>query len=252
MEKLKNLYNWFLSEIKKLDFKSWIIIILAFLSIICGIVAHHYYSKSKTPYIVSGTDSLSIYKNKIKEEYISRDIYVQDVNSLKKRNTDLYNEVKNMKDNPVVVSNTKIVFRTNERLIAKSDSIVPASDTVKSLFWSLNEKNGYYSMKGQTDVKTDFSHFTTSVNSFSIPVNLKLDLVESENQLKIITKSDNPYVTVENTDGALINPKKSKVIKSFFPRKRWTIGPFIGYGFDKDLNRTPFIGIGVSYGIIQW
>jgi hypothetical protein len=61
---------------KKIPFQTWIIILLALLSSFFYFRYKHYYNKSLTPVIVYKTDSLEIYKNKIKELYKEREIYI--------------------------------------------------------------------------------------------------------------------------------------------------------------------------------
>ena len=55
----------------------------------------------------SRVSNYSIYKNKLDSEYVAKNIYIQTANQLKKTNQELYDEIKNLKDNPVVV--TKVV-----------------------------------------------------------------------------------------------------------------------------------------------
>ena len=47
--------------------------------------------------------------------------------------------------------------------------------------------------------------------------------------LEIFVKSDYPGFKVSKLDGALIDPKKSNVLKKYFPEKRWGLGVYCGY-----------------------
>ena len=55
-------------------------------------------------------------------EYIAKNLYIQEIEDLKNQNEELYAEIKNLKDNPLVV--TKIVTEYEiKKVPAKSDSI---------------------------------------------------------------------------------------------------------------------------------
>lgn len=248
---LKNIASWLLTQIKKLDFKDWLLIIVTIVAIIAGICARHYYNKSLYPTVIYNTDSLEVYKNKLKEEYAAKNVYVQTIEQLKQNNSELYNEIKNLHDNPVVVTKTNIVVKTDTIYMA-SDSIVSSNDTLRELHWSSREPNGYYAISGQTNVRTDFSSFDTKINSFNVPIVLSMDIIEKGNQLQFIGRSDNPYVYITNVNGVIVDPTKSDVIKSCFKPKRWSVGPQVGIGVSSDLKFSPYIGVGVTYGILQW
>ena len=235
---------------KKLTFKDWIILILLLLAIGFGISARHYYNKSLYPTVIYNSDSLEVYKNKINDEYVAKDVYIQTVEQLKKENADLYAEINNLKDHPIIVTKTKIEFKT-DTIYMKSDSIV--SDSVyNNLYWSAKEANGYYDISGLTRVHREFEDFTTSINHLRIPVELTLDVIEKENKFKIIGTSDNPYVSITDFNGAVIDPTTSDVLKKYFKQKRWGIGPQVGVGVSRDLKFSPYIGIGIQYSVFTF
>ena len=224
---------------KKLTFKDWIILILLLLAIGFGISARHYYNKSLYPTVIYNSDSLEVYKNKINDEYVAKDMYIQTVDQLKKENADLYAEVNNLKDHPIIVTKTKI------------DSIVTDS-VYNDLYWSAKETNGYYDISGLTCVHRGFEDFTTSINYMRIPVELTLDVIENENKFKIIGTSDNPYVSITDFNGAVIDPTTSDVLKNCFKQKRWGVGPQVGVGVSRDLKFSPYIGIGIQYSVFTF
>ena len=248
---LKNIASWLFTKIKNLDFKDWLLIIVTIIAIVTAISARYYYNKSLYPTVIYNTDSLEVYKNKLEEEYTAKNIYVQTIDQLKQNNSKLYDEIKNLKDNPIVVTKTNIVVKT-DTVYMTSDSIIAPNDTLRELHWSANEQNGYYVIKGQTNVRTDFSSFDTQINHFNIPVTLTMNIIEKGKKLQFISRSDNPYVTITNINGVIIDPAKSDVIKSCFKPKRWSVGPQVGIGVTSDLKISPYIGVGITYGILQW
>lgn len=233
---------------KNLTFKDYLLG-LAFL--LCGIFYfqyQHYYQESLNTKVVY-EDSLSCYKNKIKDEYVAKNVYVQTTDYLKSQNSELSQELKNLKDNPIIVTKTKIVYKT-DTLLMKSDSI-SIKDTVYVLAWSSNDKN-YYSIKGRTQVNSDITKFNTYIDEMKMDLDLTLDVIEDGDMFKIITKSSNPYVTIGDVNGAIIDPNESKLLKSHLKKKKFSVGPHIGIGINNDLELKPYIGIGVQYNLFSF
>ena len=212
--------NFIKTIFSKLKFKDYVLIILLCLAGFYYAEYKHYYNKSLTPIVIYDTDSLFIYKNKLKEVYKEKEIYVQDLNDIKKENSLLANEINKLKD------------------------------SVYNLKWFQN--NQYYNINGLTAVKSDFSSFSTQVNNLELTTNLMIDVIEDNKKLQIIGKTDNPYINIINMDGVILDPSKSKLLKKYYKQKKWNLGPYIGAGLTKDMKFSPSIGIGVSYGIIQF
>ena len=252
VENIKKFFSWLWNTVKKFTFKDWIIIALAILGLRYAIAAHYYKGKANTPTVVYLNDSLEIYKNKLKEEYKARDLYIQEVSDLKKHNKELYEEVKSLKDNPIIVTKTKVVVKT-DTIFMHSDSITVAdNDSIRNLYWHQTHPDGYYDISGQTSVYTDFSSFNTKLTSLKMPVNLTFDLIEKDKQLKFIGKTDNPYISIESMNGAVIDPAKSKVLKNYFKQKKLGIGFQLGYGITPELKGSAYIGVGLNYNIISF
>ena len=242
-----------LIAMRKMTTKDWVLLLIAIVAIWFGISSAYYKNMAAERKLVFVTDSLENYKNKYNEEYIARNMYIQTIEELRKTNADLYDEVKSLQDNPLVVTKTKVDVRV-DTIYAESDAIV--TDTVnqtKNLYWHYTEPTGYYHIAGMTGVKQDFSDFQTKITDLSVPADLTVDVIETKDgQLKVITKSSNPYIKLTDTNGVFIDPTKSKAVKSQFKAKRWNIGPMVGYGVTSDLKFRPYIGVGITYGIIQF
>ena len=248
---ITKILDFFKRLFNKLTIKDLIIIILI---ILCGafyFCYRHYYHKSLTPVVVYNTDSLETYKNKIKTEYVSKMVYVQDVNQLLKENTDLANEVKNLKDNPVVVTKTQVEVRI-DTIQAESVEITK-NDSTYDLRWRAMEPSGYYDISGKTNVHSDFSSFMTQIDSFKLNAAITIDILDAgDNKLRMISRTDNPYVNITNMDGVVFDPTDSKVLKKYYKQKKWSIGPYVGYGVTSSGKLQPSVGIGITYGIIQF
>ena len=247
---LKGVINWLWDKMCKFTFKDWVIVALSVVGLYYAISSYYYEKKSKTPIVIHDNDSLHVYKNKLKEEYAARNVYIQTTKQLKQENSELYNEIKSLKDNPVIVTKTQVVVET-DTIYTKSDSIQYVSDSLKTLYWHQNHPEGYYNIAGNTQVYTDFSNFNTKITKMSIPVSMTFDLIEQDKQLKFIGKSDNPYVKITKINGAVVDPSNSKVLKKYFKPKRLSLGVQGGAGIGKDVKFTPYIGIGLNYDLIN-
>lgn len=231
----------------RLSIKDWIIACLVIMCCAFYFGYRHYYHKSLTPTVVYKTDSLEVYKNKAKELYSAIDVYVQEKKDLKKQNNILADELKKLKDNPIVITKTKVKV-VIDTIYAVSDEIVK-NDTVYDLNWHFNESNKYFSLNGMTRVRDDFSWFNTNIYNLKLDTEITLDIVDDKNKFKMIARTDNPYVNITNMDGVVFDPTQSKVLKKYYKQKRFFLGPQITYGVTSDGKLRPTFGIGFGYGL---
>lgn len=239
-------------SLTKLSLKDWLLIFLTVLCLSFYFEYRHYYHKSLTPTIVYKTDSLDVYKNKLKEAYASVNVYVQDKNQLKKQNTQLAEELKKLKDNPIVITKTKVKVYV-DTIYAESDTIIQ-QDTIYDLHWHYLEPNNYFSMNGLTKVRNDFSSFNTNIYNLQLDTEITMDIIDDKknNRFKLIARTDNPYINITNMDGVVFDPTKSSVLKKFYKQKRWHIGPQVTYGITADGKLRPTFGVGIGYGLINF
>lgn len=247
----KNL-NMLRNFLGKLSMKDWLLVLLTIMSLCFYFEYRHYYHKSLTPTVVYKTDSLDVYKNKLKEAYASVNVYVQDKNQLKKQNTQLAEELKKLKDNPIVITKTKVKFKV-DTIYAFSDTIIK-QDTIYDLHWHYIEPNNYFSLIGLTKVKDDFSSFSTNIYNLQLDTEITMDIIDDKknNRFKLIARTDNPYINITNMDGVVFDPTKSSVLKKYYKQKRWHIGPQITYGITADGKLRPTFGIGFGYGLFNF
>jgi hypothetical protein len=102
-----------MSENKKLKWRDILIIILIILLVIASLVGGIFINKYKAAsgQIVIWNDSLTVYKNKYNEEYTAKNTYILKAEQLEAYNKELYKEYKSLKDNPVVITKTKVVTK---------------------------------------------------------------------------------------------------------------------------------------------
>ena len=234
---------------KKLTFKDLLLILLLLFSIGTFIAMRHYKAKAEKQQ-AEFVDTLSVYKNKLGEEYKARQISMMTIKELKARGDSLSAELKNLKDHPIVITKIKTKVEIKEVYI-KSDSII-GKDSINTLYWSQREQNGYFSIAGNTQVKKDFSWFNTKLSTLEVDAMMTLDVIEQDKAIKVLARSSNPYIKVDNVQGVLIDPTTSETIKKCFPKKRWGIGVQVGAGIGNEMKLTPYIGIGLSWSLIQF
>lgn len=213
-------------------------------------------------------DSLRTYKDKTGHLVYEKGALISENGDLKKLNVDLANEVKNLKDNPLVIIKTvvKVVHDTTYIEIKSTNPGRWNGNTFTQNFeWDLNNKyslENYRLIEGNFDIYVD-STFKLSTSKMKIvkdEFSMGMSTGFTENKdglLEIFVKSDYPGFKVSKLDGALIDPKKSDVLKKYFPPKRWGLGIYTGYGVSiNPVTLSPAsgiqIGIGIQYNILQW
>tara|TARA_R110002020_G_scaffold163538_4_gene349579 strand:+ start:676 stop:1485 length:810 start_codon:yes stop_codon:yes gene_type:complete len=216
-------------------------------------------------------DSIRTYKTNNGDLVSEKMALLTNKNKLEGLNKDLFNEVKNLRDNPIVI--TKVVTKIiHDTLYLKpkidSNGIVYNSDStikITPFTWSDSTKfdeNNYRNIGGEYLISVD-TNLNVGTKSFKVTKNeigmsFTTGITESDDdKVEIFLKSDYPGFIPTKIDGTLFNPTESDVIKKYFPPKRWGVGFHAGYGVYVDPIKfnsgTGFnISVGISYNIIQW
>ena len=189
--------------------------------------------------IIEKNDSISVYENKVGELYKEIDTYITDISHLKQSNSELYQEVKNLKDNPIVVTKIETVIQIEEKVV--KDTVHVVSKELGHYLVNHSYVDDYIDLNMSTDFfLNDLSAYTT-LDYINMPVNISLDLIESKKgQLSFIAKSDNPYMEINNINGVVLSPEDSKAIKKRYD-KRWCIVGGIGGSLTVIDNNVKFV-----------
>ena len=201
------------------------------------------------------TDSLYDYKNKLDEVYKQKELYITNIENLERINKELYDEVKNLKDNPIVITKTETIVKIDSVYI-KSEPIIDSLNN--NIINNYQSKDDYLSM--------DITHRLAnnegllSVNNILMQANLSHSIIEDKKtkKLSIITKSDNPYLMINDINGGFIGLDDSKTLKNHYKRDtRWALSVNGGYGITYDMKNNnmvvgPTMSFGVSYLIFKW
>lgn len=249
--------TYFKNVFKSFTFKDWLLLILSIVVLSLYFWGKHWENKSIEYANQRGiyTDSLTIYKNKLNEEYAAKYTMIMNEKDLKLYNKELWNELKSLKDNPLVITKTNLETVVRE-IQAKNDTVYVHDNIetgLKDYTYNWSAKDSiWYSVKGISTVSGDFKTFNTTIPELKINSNLTLDLIETKQNLQVIAKTDNPYMNVSDIKSVVIDPRKSKILKSYFPQKKWGIGPQVGVGVTSDLKVRPYIGVGIQYSIFNF
>ena len=154
----------------------------------------------------------------------------------------LQTKVSEYKKSLVYVGNSITVFKdkvivdtfTNTIIDIKLDTIIGTDTLYKEyVTYSFEYKDRWVSFNAAVDM--DNSKFTLeSKNEYSIFVNNKKGYVE--------VQSLNPYSKVEDI----------KMYSNKIKRKRFGLGVHVGYGMTSDLQLRPYLGLGISYNLINF
>ena len=236
--------------LNKISLKDALIVILvAFAGVFYFQMKDYKEQSDKT--IIVYNDTIASYKNKLGEECAIKNMYIQQVEDLKRNNESLYAEIKKLKEDPVVVVKTETVFvkdTTYLNTVAEEDS------TEYKLQWNLAEsydKYNWFNIEGNTSIKKDSLTYSTYLTNLSIGANLVLDVVETKdkNHFQIITRSDNPNLRFTNIEGAFLDPSKSTVIKNAIKKTNFGFGIYGGYGLSATPGEKCLAGWQIGLGV---
>lgn len=195
--------------------------------------------------VIEQQDTIQSYKNKTGELYTQIGTYITDIEHLKKSNTELYNEVKNLKENPIVVTKveTEVIFKDKE----VKDTVYVYGKDIYRINHTYNDPYAYIDM--YTDFDLNEITASTYVNSIKFPSKFKLDLIESKKgDLSFIVNTDNPYIEINNVDGVMLSPEDSKSIKKRYDKK-WCLVGGVGGSLTMINNQVKFVpALQITFG----
>jgi hypothetical protein len=216
-------------------------------------------------------DSVRTYETKNGDLVSEKTALITDKSDLKKYNDELNKEIKHIKDNPIIIKKVSVeMIHDTIYAEAKIDSngivfnkdssikIIPFRWDIDSTYSEGNFRRigGKYIISVDTSMNVRSKDFVITHDELGL--SFTTGITENEDdRVEIFIKSNYPNFKAVKIDGALFDPRESKVIKKFFPPKRWGIGVFGGYGIyiDPDNFRAGTgitFGVGVSYDLLQW
>lgn len=236
---LKKFFKWI--------FSSWKNILIVLLAVISAILLFSYRSVKSDydNFVLVNSDTLTVYKNKLGELYSERIAYITDIENLKNVNTELYNEVQSLKDNPIVV--TKIKTTTEYKDIVIRDTITRVNSEIYTSL--IRYQDDWCNINGNSVFDTGKYVSTTTFDSISFNNNFTVNLLDKDEELSFIVKSDNPYCKINSIEGAVVSPENSKALKKRF-EDHWVISAGIGGSLvpiDDNVKLRPSISVIFGY-----
>lgn len=219
--------------------------------------------------IAALTDSIRTYKTETGKLVYQKKTLISTSERLRKYNSNLSKKIKELENNPITITKfkTKIIRDTVKVYVYTHDPVWDLDSTQITFNYEWADSNHYSDgnyryLSGNfiNKIDTSFSVTYTKMKIFRDEIGLSFTtgLQEGKNGLaEIYIQSDYPGFKPISIEGALIDPRESDIIRSYFPPKRWGIGVYGGYGFYGDFMNSRFghglqLGIGISYNLIQF
>jgi hypothetical protein len=274
---LDKIISWGINSFKKIDTKSTIIFIMGIIILVllllkgCGNSNSDITVNGYKQNIAALNDTIRSYKTKNGELVYEKYALISKVGELGKYSNDLEEEIKKLKDNPIVVVKYKTVVEHIPFGVPVYPDFENATWSPDSSYALLPFKWSYDTTYSNGNARTLSGEFIVkientmgaSVKDFMVTedkLNISFTTGLTENKdglIEIFITSDYPGFRPTSIEGALIDPRDSKVIKKYFPPKRWGLGIYGGYGVHLNPTNGDFghglqLGLGVSYNILQW
>lgn len=211
-------------------------------------------------------DSVRVQKNRAKEDTYVKKTLLADKKSLEKLNKDLKDELDKQKGKVVVIE--KVVTKTKVDTHYVNNYLTSYGNNQFSLDWKYDSAfsvNNYRKFSGKSFFVIDTTNNKvlpgkTRIDQDEMGFSFVTGLREKDKALEIFVTPKYPGMKITEIEGAVIDPYKSDVLKTMFPNKKFSVGPYVGVGIGAGygLNGKPIagpvfnIGIGIQYSIIKF
>jgi len=211
--------------------------------------------------LVAQNDSLTIvYDKKLDKAITEKTAYlVKSVDDLKKYNTGLYNEFKDLENMVAgIKSNVSIIIPALTSEINKSE--VDTKDSTKfTIPWSFRYKDAglRQTLVGRTQFKILNNKPAIPIASLldtnKFDISLKYDVVERDGKYIVQASSPSKLVKFTELDGALMLDRVVPEANAVSP---WGFGPYVGVGLNTDIKgqNSQFgwsIGVALHYNLFN-
>jgi len=201
-------------------------------------------------------DSIKIYKNKVNQITYNKPIAEMSINDLKQYNPDLYQKIKNEGGDIKIIYRTNVVYRDTgsvKNVIVQLDSNEYALNYnyySKDSSLHVNSTNLFY--LEQTLNHICVNPGISTINDLSLKMGFTTGIKKEGNLFKIFLTPDNDNIVVTKLEGADVS---NLLIPPVTKKKRFSIGPYIGYGIvfkGNAYNIGPGVGICFGYSLIRF
>ena len=200
---------------------NWKVILIATFLLISLILGNRLINSNNR--LIIYNDSIQVLHNKAGELYSRVNYYQITEKELKKVNSELYNEVKKLKDKPISIETVTTKTELKDIKLNKLNNTLSIDST-----FSKGNSIGLV-------IKDD------SLKQLSIMTKLYLSQTERKGKLYLNARSDFPNLIFTDIEGYNLNPLPVK-------KKRFGIGVMIGVNY----NGKICVGAGFSYNLIRF
>jgi hypothetical protein len=185
-----------------------------------------------------------------------KDILVLSKEDLETQNKALSDELKDQKGQVIYITQVETRIVTDTQYL--TNTLVEYPDGAFGLRWGYDttfSPGNSRALEGVSKFKINelgVFPLTTEVTKDEFGINIITGIKEREKQIEIFVRSDYPGFKVSSIEGAVIDPHKSEVLKSYFPPKKWGLGPQVGATMTREGRVSPYIGLGLSYNLIRF
>lgn len=206
-------------------------------------------------------DSVRVQKNKLGEEVFIKKTLLATKENLEKLNSGLSKELDAMKDKVITLQKIASKIKADTQYVPTYITIHENGE--RSLDWKYDttfSDGNYRKFSGNSFFKLDTINKKvipgrTRINQDEIGFSFVTGIREKDKSLEIFVTPKYPGMIITNIEGAIIDPHKSEVLKSMFPNKKWTVGPYAGIGMSSGIgfNGQPIAGPTFNIGVaLQW
>ena len=211
-------------------------------------------------------DTVRVQKNKAGEDTYVIKTLLADKKSLEKLNKDLKEELDKQKGKVIVIE--RVVTETKVDTQYVNNYLSSYGNNKFSLDWKYDSTfsvNNYRKFSGKSFFTVD------TINNKVLPGITRIDqdemgfsfvtgIREKDKSLEIFVTPKYPGMKITQIEGAIIDPAKSEALKTMFPNKKFSVGPYVGVGIGAGvgINGSPIfgpvfnIGVGLQYSIIKF
>lgn len=181
-------------------------------------------------------DSVHHYKTKSGQLVAQTKIHETDIKNLKYLNDSLYSTLKSLKNKNITQATQ---FSGTIENPQHDTTFILVPDTSLFALERFKFANQYRLLEGT--IRADQNEINMHIEKDIVHFNYTVALDKNNN---VLITSDNPYIKYNSISGFTL-PKPRK--------KRFSIGPYVGAGIDVRTGKIdPQVGIGLSYGLIQF
>lgn len=209
-------------------------------------------------------DSVRVEKNKYGEVVTSKNVLVAKSKDLSDLNSQLGNELKRTKGkvsqlNTLIAKAGLVKHDTIHDTIRLATEVIHKANGVRDLKWKIdtafNDSNSRH-IAGITTVKLIGPDSVISLGSYltrdEMTIKIVTGLRKRHGNIETFAKCSYPGFETLDQQGVILDPKKHPVLKDFTKKKKWGVGPYVGIGFDGNLNSSMQVGVGLNYSLFRF